>query len=54
VKDDLDKIEVQELSQSVDAKSLHVLGGHVQQIYYVVAAIMELFESDINNYYTRK
>lgn len=54
VKDELEKTEVQELTQSVDAKSLQVLGGHIQQIYYVIAAIMELFESDINSYYAKK
>lgn len=40
--------------QPVEARSLHVLGGHFQQIYYVVAAIMDLYESDLASYYAKK
>jgi len=54
MKEELEKCELQELDQCVDAKSLHTLGGHFQQIYYVVAAVKELFDTDINSYYHRK
>lgn len=54
MKDELEKCELQELDQPIVGESLHTLGGHFQQIYYVVAAIKELFENDISSYYHRK
>ena len=29
-------------------------GGHFQQLYYIIAAIMDLYEADLAKYYARR
>ncbi len=50
----MDHVEVHELEQCQDAKVLSAYGGHFQQIYFTVAAAMEVCDSDLSAYYKRK
>jgi len=46
--------ELHDLNSVVDGKILTGYGGGFQQIYFVVTAVMELHEQEINAYYKRK
>lgn len=46
--------ELFDLEYCQDGKSLSCYGGHFQQLYFIVASVIELFESDLDAYYARK
>jgi hypothetical protein len=55
VKKFLENTEVVETGNKTDQKSLSVFGGHLQQIYYVVTAILELQSpEELDDYYSKK
>lgn len=60
----VDKGEVRNPSANFELLDLHgnyeakmnitTYGGHFQQLYYIVAAIMDLYEADLAKYYARR
>ena len=54
VKKDMQHTEVVELENKADAKFLSVFGGHFQQLYFIVTAILEVCDCDLTDYYKRK
>ena len=50
----MEHTELLELSNNQDMKVLSVFGGHFQQIYFVVAAVLEVCDNDLSAYYKKK